>query len=227
MGLKSFSVLQMYFNENGSEEALGAGLLDCAVLVDRDLDLASVLLTPATYTALLDEVVGLSCGVLELPEGGSRYLSYDDQVYSQIKNRHFSDVFSFLSSKAKQLNAERERCQKMEMKEMREFVTNQLKGVTALKRSVATHIGCCEAIITALGSRFEGLLTVEQSMLKGINRRESTAYIKECLATGSGSRAATLRLMCLHSLTQVISFLPISFPFTSDFPCNQQILSRR
>lgn len=42
--------------------------IGCIVLVDRDVDYAASLLTPATYTSLMDEVLGIRSGVVELPK---------------------------------------------------------------------------------------------------------------------------------------------------------------
>lgn len=42
--------------------------IGCVVLLDRDVDYAATLLTPATYTSLMDEVLGIRSGVVELPK---------------------------------------------------------------------------------------------------------------------------------------------------------------
>ena len=41
-------------------------------VIDRSIDLASVLLSPVTYEALLDEVFGISCGVVDFSRGEHR-----------------------------------------------------------------------------------------------------------------------------------------------------------
>lgn len=81
-------------------------------------------------------------------------LSSEDEIYNQIKNRHFSDVFSFLSAKAKQLSNEYDQSRKMALHEMKQYVSSQLKTVVARKRALAMHIAGCEAVITAIGSRY-------------------------------------------------------------------------
>ncbi|XP_026287043.2 vacuolar protein sorting-associated protein 33B [Frankliniella occidentalis] len=185
--------------------------IGCVVLVDRDVDYAAALLTPATYTSLMDEVLGIRSGVVELPKSDSKagekstmghMLSSEDEIYNQIKNRHFSDVFSFLSLKAKQFSNEYDHSKKMALHEMKQYVSSKLKADMARKRALAMHIAGCEAVITAIGSRFESLQDMEQNMLEGINRRSVQTFIEENLVTGGGGKLANLRLMCLFSLTQ-------------------------
>ncbi|XP_034239842.1 vacuolar protein sorting-associated protein 33B [Thrips palmi] len=185
--------------------------IGCIVLVDRDVDYAASLLTPATYTSLMDEVLGIRSGVVELPKSDAKpdekqtighLLSSEDEIYNQIKNRHFSDVFSFLSAKAKQLSNEYDQSRKMALHEMKQYVSSQLKTVMARKRALAMHIAGCEAVITAIGARFESLQDMEQNMLEGTNRRSVQSYIEENIVTGGGGKLANLRLMCLLSLTQ-------------------------
>ncbi|KAK3930809.1 Vacuolar protein sorting-associated protein 33B [Frankliniella fusca] len=185
--------------------------IGCVVLVDRDVDYAATLLTPATYTSLMDEVLGIKSGVVELPKSENKagekstaghMLSSEDEIYNQIKNRHFSDVFSFLSMKAKQFSNEYDHSRKMPLHEMKQYVSSKLKADMARKRALAMHIAGCEAVITAIGSRFESLQDMEQNMLEGINRRSVQTFIEENLVTGGGGKLANLRLMCLFSLTQ-------------------------
>ncbi|KAJ1532196.1 hypothetical protein ONE63_000816 [Megalurothrips usitatus] len=185
--------------------------IGCMVIVDRDVDYAAALLTPATYTSLMDEVLGIKCGVVELPKSDAKQgekqtvghqLSSEDEIYNQIKNRHFSNVFSFLSMKAKQLSNEADHSRKMALHEMKQYVTSQLKTVVARKRALAMHIAGCEAVIESIGARFESLQDMEQNMLEGTNRRSVQTYIEENVVTGGGGKLANLRLMCLLSLTQ-------------------------
>ncbi|KAE8743071.1 hypothetical protein FOCC_FOCC011317 [Frankliniella occidentalis] len=205
--LSCFKVLMSQLGESDRPQTD----IGCVVLVDRDVDYAAALLTPATYTSLMDEVLGIRSGVVELPKSDSKagekstmghMLSSEDEIYNQIKNRHFSDVFSFLSLKAKQFSNEYDHSKKMALHEMKQYVSSKLKADMARKRALAMHIAGCEAVITAIGSRFESLQDMEQNMLEGINRRSVQTFIEENLVTGGGGKLANLRLMCLFSLTQ-------------------------
>ncbi|XP_063220368.1 vacuolar protein sorting-associated protein 33B [Bacillus rossius redtenbacheri] len=197
---------ELLLEESSSVEKCASDI-DCVLLVDRDIDYASALLTPVTYSALLDEVFGITGGTIELDErvlGANKTLTYKlskyDEVYDNIKNKHFSDVYSFLSAKTKELQVEFERSSKMALNEIKQYVSTQLQKVTASKRALAYHIGACEVVIGEMGQSFENLHTVEQNMLDGRNRRENINYVEEHLAIAG--KIASLRLLCLASLTQ-------------------------
>lgn len=204
------TMVDILFDELGSSDKADSEI-SCMLVVDRDVDYASVLLTPVTYVGLLDEVFGISSGTVELDgrvtgnkEGTVKKVTYQlsssDAIYNEIKNRHFSDVFSFLSSKAKELHSEYDRHRSMTLHDMKHYVATELQEVTALKRSLAYHIGICEVIIGEMGHRFESLHQAEQNMLEGRNKRENFNYIEECFATSG--KLSSLRLLCLLALTQ-------------------------
>lgn len=200
--------IDVFCNQLGSPDNVDPDI-GIFVVVDRDIDYASVLLTPGTYTSLLEEVIGIKSGEVKINADDktndklqSQLLNSTDEIYSQIKNRHFSDVFSYLSTKAKELQGEFKRNQNMALQEMKRFISQDLQNITAIKKSLAFHIGACEAIISKLGKRFEGLQNIEQNMLEGRGRRESYTYIEENIAMNFCDMPAVLRLMCLLSLTQ-------------------------
>jgi hypothetical protein len=197
-------------NEMGTSDKADSDIR-CMLIVDRDVDYASVLLTPVTYVGLLDEVFGISSGTVELDarvtgnqDGAEKKRNYQlsstDDIYNEIKNRHFSDVFPFLSSKVKELHSKYDRSRTMVLQELKHYVANELQKMTALKRSLSYHIGVCEVINDEMGHRFQYLHQVEQNMLEGRNKRENISYIEECIATSG--KLASLRLLCLLALTQ-------------------------
>ena len=203
-------MIDVLFEELGSSDRPDPEITSL-LIVDRDVDFASVLLTPVTYAGLLDEVFGINSGTVELDsrvtgnkEGSESKVNYQlsstDLIYNEIKNRHFSDVFPFLSSKAKELHSEYDRSRNMALHEMKHYVQTELQKVTAVKRSLAYHIGACEVIIGEMGQRFESLHQVEQNMLEGRNKRESINFIEECFSMSG--KLSTLRLLCLLALTQ-------------------------
>uniref|UniRef100_A0A1B6JZG3 Vacuolar protein sorting-associated protein 33B n=1 Tax=Homalodisca liturata TaxID=320908 RepID=A0A1B6JZG3_9HEMI len=182
--------------------------ISCFVIVDRDIDYPSVLLTPGTYTSLLHEVFGIKSGVLDFsldtqnskPRGG-RLLSSTEEIYSQIKHRHFSDVFGFLSKVAKNLQELKPNAN-MNLKDLKRNITQELPNALALKSSLAYHISACEGIIGKMGSRFESTQAAEQRMLEGRGRKENISYIEDCIAMNLGGNLGPLRLLCLQSVTQ-------------------------
>uniref|UniRef100_A0A1B6DTV4 Vacuolar protein sorting-associated protein 33B n=1 Tax=Clastoptera arizonana TaxID=38151 RepID=A0A1B6DTV4_9HEMI len=203
--------LEMLFDKLGFPERKDTDI-GYFLVVDRDIDFASMLLTPGTYTSLLDEVFGIKSSIVDFqiigknvekenkPKG--HQLSSHDEIYSQIKNRHFSDVFRFLSNKAKDLQVEYKRSQNMPLQEMKRYISQELQNITNVKATLAYHISACESIISNLGPKFESLQNVEQNMLEGRNRRENNSYIEDCIAMGLCNKVGALRLSCLQSITQ-------------------------
>lgn len=178
----------------------------CFLIVDRDIDYPSVLLTPGTYTSLLDEVFGIKSGVLDYSlesdkNQTKRHLSSAEEIYSQIKHKHFSDVFGFLSKIAKSLQ-EFKPTANMNLTDLRRNITQELPNAIALKGSLAYHISACEGIIGKMGPRFEGTQSAEQRMLEGRGRKENISYIEDCIVMKMGGKCSPLRLLCLQSLTQ-------------------------
>ncbi|XP_014284692.1 vacuolar protein sorting-associated protein 33B [Halyomorpha halys] len=202
-------MLDVYYEELGKPSSSESDI-SCFVIVDRDIDYASTLLTGGTYSSLLDEVFGIKSGYVEVkqpdknekPSTSGHYLNNADEIYSQIKNRHFSDVFPFLSSKTKELSAEYQKSQNMNIQEMKRYVSEELSLVAKKKMMLAYHIIACEAIISDMGQRFESLQTSERNMVAGRNHRDCVNYIEECLAMNTCSKYSILRLMSLLSITQ-------------------------
>ncbi|GAB6018785.1 Vacuolar protein sorting-associated protein 33B [Chamberlinius hualienensis] len=181
--------------------------IDYVFLFDRDMDYASIILTPGTYEGLLDEVFGIKYGYAELDKHVTQseqnvkvLLDNNDKVYKDIRNRHFSNVVSHLSSAAKQLKLDHSERQNMTIEKMSEFVSKELKNVQQEKQSLALHIGICEAIVQKKSRNFQEQLNVENSIVDGSEFQECVVYIEELLMK-QALVSQTLRLMSLLSLT--------------------------
>lgn len=105
------------------------------VIIDRNIDMVTPMVTPLTYEGLLDEVVGLECGFLGLDvniinppdevesvggttttnsrkplnEGSRVALAVNDSdgIFAEIRNQHVEKFGSFLQNQAKALKAVR------------------------------------------------------------------------------------------------------------------------
>lgn len=177
------------------------------LIIDRDVDYASTLLTGATYTSLLDEEFGINSGIVELKSSKGeksigQFLSNADSIYAQIKSRHFSDVFPFLSKVSKDLQIVQNESKTLELSELKRFISEEMSTITAVKKSLAYHISACEIIIEQMGHRFEGLKTTEANLINSTERKESFKYIEDSLIMNVYNRYAILRLICLLSITQ-------------------------
>ncbi|KAJ0175332.1 hypothetical protein K1T71_009473 [Dendrolimus kikuchii] len=195
------------------------------VVIDRNQDYASSLLTPATYSGLLSEIFNITCGHLDLNVKDTKVkkgkLNFDfeeasavkntnmildssiDTLYGEIKHRHFSEVLSVLSSKAKLLK--NEDIKALGIKEMRDFVATKLQQVTLFKQNLVNHVQACETIISEMSKKFENLKLTETEMLNNRNKKTNFTFVDENFGTDVHIYNS-LRLMCLLSLTQGLSY---------------------
>lgn len=201
-------MIDIFMTELGPPDKLDPEI-GCMIIVDRDIDFASALLTSVTYTGLLDEVFGIKCGAVEFDKrttGNENTVSYqlssDDHIYNEIKFKHFSEVYATLSTRVKELHSEFERRRDMKIGEIKEYIATQLQQSQKTKRSLSYHIGACEAIIDEMAHQFEALQNFEQNMLQGKCGKDSLLFLENGLLTRSFSKLTYLRLVCLMALTQ-------------------------
>ncbi|KAH9524585.1 Vacuolar protein sorting-associated protein 33B [Bulinus truncatus] len=178
-------------------------------IIDRDIDYVSPLCSPMTYEALLDETFGIECSMINFDVAGEgknsskMLLTSQDEIYTQIRDRHFSNVFPYLGAKAKELQALYNK--KNDLKtvgDMKEFVAKELRQLKQQQKLLETHIGACEEIMKIKGKcDFEDLIKTEQYLLDGSQTKENMAYIEENIQKQS-PLLQSLRLLCLLSLTQ-------------------------
>lgn len=197
------------------------------IIMDRNKDYASALMTPVTYSGLLLEIFSSIAGTLQIDEHRNRIQSEKlpflknkvkkeeqkkeniakltlndslDGIYFENRYKHFSDAISLLSSQAKALGMESRNIQGMEISEMHEFVAKKLPKVTTQKKELFKHLILCENIVNELGGNFEQLQTMEESMLYNRNKKQTFQKIQELLTTDA-HRFNSLRYVCLLHLT--------------------------
>ncbi|ELU18869.1 hypothetical protein CAPTEDRAFT_133058 [Capitella teleta] len=180
------------------------------VLVDRSVDYVTPLLSQVTYEGLLDDMFRISCGYIEFPPAVSgkdtptkMILTCSDSVYEEIRNRHFSGVFSFLSGKAKELQSGYDKRHDLKsVRDMKNFVSNDLRGLKSQHKSLTLHVGACEFITNQkTKSDFDQQLQAEHSLLEGTELKENISYLEEIINRQLNSTTC-LRLLTLMSLTQ-------------------------
>ncbi|XP_026478693.1 vacuolar protein sorting-associated protein 33B [Ctenocephalides felis] len=228
LGQNSNKVLNMfntycdYYDVNKKSAEFGAFLV-----MDRDQDYTSTLLIPATYSGLLNEVFNIKCGTVqvnkivnkitrgklkfdaETDEGKDNTLlhlnSNTDTIYSDIKFKHFSVIFSQLCGQAKALNMQKANAKTFNINEMKQFVESKLQEVSAKKRDLANHLLACETIIQQFGGMFELIQTCETCMLVQTNRKQALSTIQELMSTET-HKQTVVKMLCLYSLTLGLSF---------------------
>ncbi|CAG9790749.1 unnamed protein product [Diatraea saccharalis] len=231
VGKMSASVLDMLevYNETYDRDSLGSDPIEeigGLILIDRNQDYPASLLTPATYSGLLSEIFDINCGHLDLNVKETKYkkgkldfgleekkvadknavMTLDssiDNLYGEIKHRHFSEVLSVLSSKAKLLK--NEDIKALGIQEMKHYVATKLQQVTLYKQNLVNHVLACETIISEMSNKFENLKNTENDMLNNQNKKSNFNFVDEHFGTDIHIYNS-LRLMCLLSLTQGLSY---------------------
>ncbi|NXM40120.1 VP33B protein, partial [Gymnorhina tibicen] len=178
-------------------------------LMDRDMDYVTALCSQVVYEGLVDDTFRIKCGSVDFgPDVTSSdksikvLLNSQDKVFNQIRNEHFSSVFGFLSQKSRNLQAQYDRRRGMDIKQMKDFVSQELKGLKQEHRLLSLHIGACESIMKKKTKQdFQETIKAEHSLLEGFDVRESTSFIEEHIDR-QVSPIESLRLMCLLSITE-------------------------
>ncbi|XP_018618888.2 vacuolar protein sorting-associated protein 33B isoform X2 [Scleropages formosus] len=177
-------------------------------LIDRDVDFVTPLCSQVVYEGLVDDIFRIKCGCVEFgpdvttaDKSMKVMLNSQDKVFSEIRNEHFSNVFGFLSQKARNLQTAYDR-RGMDIKQMRTFVSEELKGLKQEHRLLSLHIGASESMMKKKTKQdFQELLKTEHSLLEGFDIRECITYIEEHI-NRQVSMIDSLRLLCLLSLTE-------------------------
>uniref|UniRef100_A0A8C4HQC4 VPS33B late endosome and lysosome associated n=1 Tax=Dicentrarchus labrax TaxID=13489 RepID=A0A8C4HQC4_DICLA len=155
-------------------------------LIDRDVDFVTPLCSQVVYEGLVDDIFRIKCGCVEFgPDVTSDksvkvMLNSQDKVFNEIRNEHFSNVFGFLSQKARNLQTAYDKRRGMDIKQMKTFVSEELKGLKQEHRLLSLHIGASESIMKKKTKQdFQELLKTEHSLLEGFEIRECISFIEE------------------------------------------------
>lgn len=168
------------------------------VLMDRNYDLTTTLLTPVTYAALLHEVVDINVGVGILGKSQTKLDPEKDQIYGEVRDTPCSDVFPILHGKAKSLKSEQDAIQTMKLSEMERYVQTRLQKTRDTTRQLSFHISACQTIADTLGSNFQSLQAIEKSIVECKERKECLNHIERHI---DDQPVRSLRLLCLLSIT--------------------------
>ncbi|CAH1254379.1 VPS33B [Branchiostoma lanceolatum] len=203
-------MVEMMMSEQGERQSPVGCEIGHLFLIDRDVDYVTPLCTQVTYEGLLDDIFGIKSGSVEFgPDvtGTDKsikiMLSGEDEVFRAIRDRHFSNVFGFLSAKAKELQTSYDKRHNLKsVQDMKQFVSEELSNLKKQHKALTLHIGACETI-TKNKSRgdFEEQMRTEHGLLEGVDVRECINFIEESI-NRQHSRTEVLRLLCMLSSTQ-------------------------
>lgn len=197
------------------------------LVMDRDKDFPSCLLTPLTYTGLMVELFETRAGILTIDAENNKMKSgkldvlnvekkddpsdekevktlrmcgTSDELYTYNKYRHFSEVIILINSESKNLSQERNKYSpNMNLEQMKEFVQENLPRVAAQKKVLYKHLVICEKIVQEMSGNFERQQSFEEMILRNGNKKQILAFIDEQLHTNA-HQWNILRLICLFHI---------------------------
>ncbi|KAM0252058.1 hypothetical protein ACHAP5_001383 [Fusarium lateritium] len=192
---------------------------ESVIIIDREVDFVTPLLTQLTYEGLIDEVFEIhnnqtkvDTTVVGAPAQASTatsqsrkrtiQLDSSDKLYEQLRDANFAIVGSLLNKVARRLQkvqSDYETKQKSKtIAELKDFVS-QLPGYQQEQQGVKIHTGLAEEIIKHTRTdQFKGLLEVQQNLAAGADPSGQFDGIEELIARDAPI-AQTLRLLCIYS----------------------------
>ena len=196
---------------------LPSAVIESLIIIDRDVDFGTVLLTQLTYDGLLDEVLGIKDNQIEAdtaivgpPPGQQnattqsalkRKLTIDssDKLYEQLRDANFAVIGPLLNKVARRLQTDMQnRHSNMTTAELRQFVNN-LPGLQAEQQSLKVHTGLAEDMMKfTRNTTFTRVLEIQQNLAAGVDPSTQHDAIEELIAKDT-PLLTVLRLLCLES----------------------------
>lgn len=192
---------------------------ESVIIIDREVDFVTPLLTQLTYEGLIDEIFKIQNNQTEADtkivgqpaqsssttsQSKSRTVTLDssDKLYEQLRDANFAIVGSLLKKvvlRLQQVRTDYDSKQKTStIAELRDFV-NQLPGVQQDQQSANLHTSLAGEIFERTRTdQFRGLLEVQQNLAAGADPSTQLAGIEELIAREAPLRE-TLRLLCIYS----------------------------
>lgn len=196
--------------------------IDSLLIIDREVDFPTVLLTQLTYEGLIDEVFNISANSTEVdssvvggaaPQPGQTgsastsmkrkvQIEPNDSLYSTLGDANFAIVGNLLNKVARRLQSSTERNQlaAKTTAELRDFVA-RLPGYQAEQASLKLHTSLAEEIIKQTRTDvFTRSLEVQQNLMSGADPTTQHDTITE-LISRDVPLLTILRLLALESTT--------------------------
>lgn len=178
------------------------------IIFDRTCDLVTPLCSQLTYEGILDDVVNIKSGYIEISRDitGKDYNSKvvvndKDPVFSLIRSLHFSSVPQTLSAITKGLKTSYTEGKSLSsIPELKNFV-QKLPELTKKHDSLSVHIKVIEYIMQRMKKQeLKRHLLFERAILEAVEKTQITDYIEECIQRQMPYHIP-LRLICLMSTT--------------------------
>lgn len=215
---------------SGLADASSRGLLpssdtESLIIIDREVDFGTCLLTQLTYEGLIDETVGIkqnqadvdtsvvgptptaqtqesSKAAQQTPKQGQKrkiQLDASDQLFDQLRDANFAIVGDILNKVARRLESDYEtRHTAKTTVELRDFV-NRLPTYQLEHQSLRVHTNLAEEIMRQTRSDiFRKILEIQQNNAAGTDPTYQHESIEELIARDVPLKTI-LRLLCLES----------------------------
>ena len=205
--------IQPHSQLNAATEPISALLL-----VDRNLDITTPLLTPSTYEGLIDELFGIRFSSLDISNdmletrdgngGGSGkrklLLTSNDLLYRDIRSLPTNQLGRFLHKRAQTVkDTYAERDTSMSVKELVAYM-QKFKAANSEHFLLTTHINIAEKLSEQVRDKlFADRLEVERYMVEGVESETCEEYVESAIAR-QVSLPIVLRLLCVMSATSGI-----------------------
>ena len=209
--------------ENASTNSSTSGMIPSAsleslIIIDREVDLATPLLTQLTYEGLVDEIFGISynqtdidCSIVgpapgtqqnSTPQGLKRKVQLDssDKLYDQLRDTNFATGSRLLNKFAKRLQSDYEsRHVAKSTSELRDFVS-KLPAYQSEQQSLKIQVGLAQEIEkqTLHSDTFSRVLEIQQNLIAGADPSSQHDAIEELISRDI-PLPTILRLLCLES----------------------------
>lgn len=215
-------------NEAGKMGLTPSSTMESLIIIDREVDYVTPLLTQLTYEGLIDETVGIQNNQADVdttiigapapqqpqqqqqgaaatpaanPQGRTRKIQLDssDKLFEQLRDTNFAVVGNLLGKVARRLKTDLDsRHTSHTTAELREFVT-KLPALQTEQQSLKTHIALAEEIKKKTHSEeFLRVLEVQQNLAAGADPSSQFEAIEELIARNT-PLPEILRLLCIYS----------------------------
>ncbi|KAF7302938.1 hypothetical protein MKEN_01256300 [Mycena kentingensis (nom. inval.)] len=200
--------------------------IDSLIIIDRRVDMITPLLTQLTYEGLIDELVGIKNGHVELPaslltppapgaapaptgtslkkvEAKKKHhlTATTDPLLGELRDLNFANVGKRLNKAARRLEEDYNgRHQAKTVAQLKDFV-GKLGGLQSEHQSLRLHTGLSELLVPLTRTDiFNKTLEIQQNLLASYEVTSQITAIEELIAQGA-DMPTILRLLCLASIT--------------------------
>ncbi|KAL5275501.1 VPS33A family protein [Megaselia abdita] len=195
---------------------LEKGAVDQMIILDRSIDYMSTLVTQLTYDGLIDEIFKINQNKvlvdipdkkssgndfledISTPEKKKIILNSSDEIYNELRDKHFNEVGKVLSKNAKIISETFEERHNAKTVQNMKIFASKLPGVMDKKTLVEIHSSIAEIIKEFTETdKFSDDLAVEQDFLICSELDKPNEYILD-LITKEDDFFNIMRLICIQ-----------------------------